>query len=121
MHAHLASRLSAAVVVASLALGAGCTGGDDAPTTPETGDSPVTPTSSSAPTPPTSATSAPEPSDTGTPLVDRLLPTGLVPGLNAQWRWQDGDTGQPTDDPFGLCARADLISIGAGDVVARSY
>jgi hypothetical protein len=50
-----------------------------------------------------------------------LLPTDLVPGLNATWKWQDGDTGTPPADPFGLCANADLLSIGATEVVARTY
>jgi hypothetical protein len=54
-------------------------------------------------------------------LVDRLLPTAQVPGLNAQWKWQDGETGAATGDPFGVCAKADLVSIGASDVVSRTW
>jgi hypothetical protein len=120
MHAPSASRLMAVVVLAGLVL-SGCTDPDDSPGKPETGDSPTTRTSSSASEPtPTPTTSTPEPTD-DRPLVDRLLPTGQVPGLNAQWKWQDGDTGTPPDDPFGLCAKADLLSIGATDVVARTY
>jgi hypothetical protein len=44
-----------------------------------------------------------------------------VPGLNAQWKWQDGDTGPAVTDPFGLCAKVDLASIGATEVVERTY
>ena len=63
----------------------------------------------------------PSASATAPSLTDRLLPTTKVPGLNAQWHWQDGDTGQPTADPFGVCAKTDLLSIGATDVVSRTY
>jgi hypothetical protein len=112
-----------ACLVLPLALAAGCTSSADAPASPQTGVSPVTTTPTTATSAPaeTTTTATSEPTPDATPLVDRLLPTGEVPGLNAQWHWQDGDTGQPTDDPFGLCAKADLLSIGATDVVARSY
>jgi hypothetical protein len=107
-------------LVAALVLAAGCTDSDDSPGEPETGDSPTVQTSSAAPEPtasPTTATAAPSPEA----LVDHLLPTQLVPGLNEQWKWQNGDTGEPTADPFGLCAKADLLSIGATEVVERTY
>jgi hypothetical protein len=129
MHARLASRLGAAAATAVLLLAAGCTGSDDSPAAPETPDSPVAESPSGEPssTPeqpsPSSSTSAT--TSTAEPLVDRLIPTGEVPGLNPQWKWQDGDTGQPTTEPFGLCAQtapgADLLSIGATEVVARTY
>lgn len=54
-------------------------------------------------------------------LTDRLLSTEQVPGLNASWHWQDGETGAAGTDPFGLCAKVDLASIGAIDVVERTY
>jgi hypothetical protein len=53
--------------------------------------------------------------------VDRLQPTGEVPGLNAAWHWQDGETGPAPADPFGACAKVDLGSIGATEVVQRTY
>ena len=125
MHARLASRLGAAAATTALLLAAGCTGSDDRPAAPETPDSPVAGSPSSDPSigpEQTSGTFSSSPtSSTAEPLVDRLMPTGEVPGLNAQWTWQDGDTGQPTDAPFGLCAKADLLSIGATEVVARTY
>lgn len=102
----------------------GCAGKDDAPSEPVAGSSPAAPSSSAAPEPttsPTTATATPTPTPVTLPLVDRLLPSGRVPGLNDAWVWQDGDTGAPTADPFGVCARADLLSIGATDVVARTY
>jgi hypothetical protein len=115
---------SAAVVVL---LAAGCTDSDDKPAAAETPNAtPTARTSSPTPEPSTSTTAATsEPPAETTPLIDRLLPTGLVPGLNSEWKWQDGDTGAPTADEFGLCAQtapgADLLSIGATDVVARTY
>ncbi|MGY2874598.1 hypothetical protein ACVW00_001788 [Marmoricola sp. URHA0025 HA25] len=127
MLAPLAPRLSSCVLAAALLLAAGCTGSDDTPSRAESPDSPpgqsVTVDSSPTPEEPSPTTS---PSATGDlPLLDRLLPTGQVPGLNAEWTWQDGDTGQPSTAPFGLCAKtapgADLLSIGATDVVARTY
>jgi hypothetical protein len=130
MRALPASRVPSLAVAACLVIAAGCTNGTDSPASPETGVSPVTSAPPSTPAGPTGPeTNGPETNGTtGTttppqalPLLDRLLPTAQVPGLNAQWHWQDGDTGQPTTEPFGLCAMADLLSIGATEVVARSY
>jgi len=125
MHAFSVARICSAALFSCLLVATGCTSSGDSPDTPETGDSPVTQPSSSpsasSTTPTPTASSPPE----ATPLTDRLLPTGEVPGLNAGWRWQDGDTGEPTSEPFGFCAQsapgADLLSIGATDVVQRTY
>jgi hypothetical protein len=121
MHTRAASRLSVVALLASLALAAGCTHSGDSPDRPETGDSPA----ASAPVSPdeSDAPSATPPAATPTdkPLLDRLLPTDLVPGLNSEWHWQDGDTGTPPADPFGRCAKADLLSIGATEAVERTY
>lgn len=76
----------------------------------------ATPTASEAP----SVTPAPTPTAALT-LADRLLPTSAVPGLNSAWHWQDGESGPAGTDPFGICARVDLASIGATEVVQRSY
>src|SRR3954447_23430055 len=120
MHARHVSALSATILLAGL-LATGCTSTDDSPSPPQTAPGPVG--SSSAPPPSSAAPSetATSPAPADTPLVDRLLPTGQVPGLNATWTWQDGDTGMPSADPFGVCAKADLLSIGASEVFARSY
>ncbi|MFL6060765.1 MAG: hypothetical protein ACJ72E_06015 [Marmoricola sp.] len=103
----------------ALALG-GCASKDDSPSTPSAGQPPI----SSAP--PTPSVSTPTSTPTTTPpspatVIDRLLATGAVPGLNATWHWQDGATGPAGSKPFGLCAKADLVSIGATDVVQRTY
>ena len=127
MRARTVPRFRSATAAAALLLVAsGCTDSDDSPATPETPDSPAAQTSAAAPDPtPTTVSATPTPSPEDTPLVDRLLPTGRVPGLNSQWVWQDGDTGVPTSEPFGLCAQtapgADLLSIGATEVVSRTY
>jgi hypothetical protein len=106
--------------LSALFLATGCSS-EDPSGTPDVSDSPTSGLSSgpAEPTEPTATTTTASPE--AMPLLDRLLPTGQVPGLNAQWQWQDGDTGQPTADPFGVCAKADLLSIGATDVVARTY
>src|SRR4051794_19747889 len=129
MHARLGLRLASAAATAALLLVSGCTGSDDSPASPETPDSPAAESSpdapSSTPEQPSGSASSAAATSTAEPLVDRLIPTGEVPGLNPQWKWQDGDTGQPTTAPFGLCAQtahgADLLSIGATEVVARTY
>lgn len=122
MRASRAVRISSAALFSCLLLTAGCTSSKDSPGTPETGDSPSVQTPSStpetpAPTTPTATTSVPD----STPLIDRLLPTGLVPGLNAQWKWQDGETRPAGTDQFGLCAKADLASIGAVEAFERTW
>jgi len=121
-------RLSHAVVapvavLACLLAAAGCASNDGRQADPAAADPTTTaPTgggspTSAAPTPTGSASASASPSA----LADRLLPTAEVPGLNARWTWQDGETGPASTDPFGVCAKADLVSIGATDVVQRTW
>jgi hypothetical protein len=110
---------ASAALLAALIVASGCTSSDDSPSSPERGSSPTVTTTSATPEPASTPASTAPPSPTS--LLDRLLPTGLVPGLNAQWKWQDGDTGPAVTDPFGLCAKVDLASIGATEVVERTY
>src|SRR3954468_17993114 len=110
--------LGVAVLVAGVLTG--CTNSSDSPGTPTQGEvsaqpSPSDETTSSSPSP--AATSPASPASPG----DRLLPTAQVPGLRPGWQWQDGDTGPAGTDPFGVCAKVDLASIGATDVVSRTY
>lgn len=112
--------LPAALAAALLALSACGSGGSPTavqPTDPSSApvSQPASPASSASTPAGTPSTSAPA------SLADRLLPTGQVPGLDAGWTWQDGETGPAPTDPFGSCAKADLGSIGATEVVQRSY
>lgn len=114
--------------LAVLALAAtGCGAEDGVPTSAEPGTSPSSPTVSveATPSPLASETASNSPSSSALPspttLTDRLLATTQVPGLNARWVWQDGETGPATDQPFGLCAKFDFASIGASEVIERSY
>jgi len=108
------------LLLTGLLVASGCTGTDDSPGTPQSGDSPA-PATTTPPTSPAPTSATPSPSVTPLALTDRLLPTAQVPGLNATWTWQDGETGPATTEPFGFCAKADLASIGATEVVERSY
>src|SRR5689334_20492685 len=102
----------------SLALVAGC-GSDDEPTGAATQDPTAaasTGTTIDPGDPGEDETTEPAPSGTPTTaapasLADSLLATGEVPGLNASWKWQDGETGPAGTDPFGVCAKVDLASI----------
>lgn len=119
MRAVPASAALVPALLAGLMVASGCTSSDDSPAAPVTASPPTVRTTTATPVP----SSTPTPSSTPSPvsLVDRLLPTGLVPGLNVQWKWQDGDTGPAVTDPFGFCAKVDLASIGATEVVERTY
>lgn len=116
-------RAAALLTVAAIAL-SGCTSSDDRPTKPAAGEPPAsistegtsTPTTSSSPSTSPSASTSP-PSD----IKNAFIPTGFVPGLNASWKWQDGTSGDGGKQPFGVCAAADLGSIGAEQVRERTY
>lgn len=109
----------AALTVACLFAAAACTNADDSPGNAESATSPSVPSPSNTPETPQTPTT-PTPTNPAS-LIDRLLPTGDVVGLNAEWHWQDGVTKETSTDTFGLCAKADLASIGAMEVVERSY
>lgn len=78
------------------------------PGTPDSTDLPGTPTAS-------------PPQDVVAVLKAQLLPSAEVPGLNARWQWQDGKTRRATTTGFGVCGRVDLATIGATDVLERTY
>ncbi|MCW2783781.1 MAG: hypothetical protein JWP74_298 [Marmoricola sp.] len=117
-----------AVLAVVVALGAGaCTSSGDSPGTAATDQPPVTGTPAPVSTTPADGTS-PSPTDPSTAvaptygsLSDRLLATTAVPGLTTDWHWQDGNTGSAGTKPFGPCAKVDLSSIGASDVVERTW
>lgn len=78
---------------------------------------PVTPAPSAATAPTATASGSAAPAT----LLDRLVATADVPGLNDTWAWQDGTTGPASAEAFGDCAKVDLVSIGATEVVERTY
>lgn len=124
MRALPASGRLAGAVLACLLVTSACTNSDDSPPAPAAGEQPSTPapaatptTTTGAATPSVTATASPSPPA----LTDRLIPTSAVPGLNNAWTWQDGETGPASTEPFGFCAKVDLASIGATEVVERSY
>lgn len=126
MRALPASGRLTGAVLACLFLASACTNSDDTPPAPAAGEQPSTPAPATTPTTSTGVTSpTASPSATVDPspasLTDRLLPTSAVPGLNSAWTWQDGETGPAGTEPFGFCAKVDLASIGATEVVERSY
>lgn len=117
-------RLTGAVL-ACLFLVSACTNSDDdTPPAPAAGEQPSTQAPTTTPAT-TTATASPSATATASPspalLTDRLLPTAAVPGLNSAWTWQDGETGPAGTEPFGFCAKVDLASIGATEVVERSF
>lgn len=124
MRALPASGRLTGAVLACLLVASACTNSDDAPPAPAAGEQPSTQAPTSTPATTTEASS---PSATATAssspatLTDRLLPTSAVPGLNGSWTWQDGETGPAGTEPFGFCAKVDLASIGAAEVVERSW
>ena len=121
-------RLRLAALAAVLVLAAtACGARDDDPSSEPAADVPTAPVASESASADPSPSETASPTEPGTPLpspaslTDRLLPTDQVPGLNARWRWEDGETGKAGTEPFGLCAKVDLASIGATDVVERTY
>lgn len=117
-----------AVVTLACLLGlAACSSKKDSPSHEVVDPTPIASGPTTATTTPTDpATTAPAPVTATTPgvpvsLPDRLLATSAVPGLNAGWHWQDGNTGPAGTDSFGACAKVDLVSIGATSVVQRTY
>lgn len=116
---------SLVLVAVSATLLAGCADSDGEPKEPAAQDSPATSAPAGTPTNPATP-AAPESTAPTTPagpatLAERLLSTAEVPGLNASWHWQDGETGPAPAGPFGVCARASLADIGATEAVQRTY
>jgi hypothetical protein len=119
------------LVVLLLALGvlAGCgVSSDDKPSgassdsaSPEPTES-VTPTESDSATPTETATQSPTsaPSPTLAPQA-ALLTAQEMPSLNDTQQWKQGRTGPIGSRPFGLCAKFDLLSIGAEQAVERRF
>ncbi|HET6153211.1 MAG TPA: hypothetical protein VFE15_09645 [Marmoricola sp.] len=120
----LALQAAAAVVVGAVAL-SGCTSKTDTPSTALPASPPTVsaPASTTVPSPtPTVVTPTPSPTPTTyATLANRLLGASQVPALNSLWHWGNNETVQPGPNPVGLCAKADLASIGSSDGSYRTF
>ncbi|MCW2821121.1 MAG: hypothetical protein JWR64_916 [Marmoricola sp.] len=65
-------------------------------------------------------TEAPSPTSAATP-AGALLTAADLPQLNESSPWAEARTGVPGPMPFGLCQKFDLLSIGAMNVIQRTY
>ena len=68
-------------------------------------------------TPSDEATS--EPAEAG--LEARLLGAAELPGANDETVWTVASTAPEDGQPFGTCQRFDMMSLGAGDAVVRTF
>ena len=85
-----------------------------APSPQETVTETVTPTPTPTPTPTEAA------SESATPEA-ALLSAAEMPSLNDTVQWKLRDTGPVSSRPFGLCAKVDMLSIGAESAVERRF
>lgn len=129
--------IAASALVTSGAL-AGCSVSKDEGDTPPSSSSsePTTPPATEEPTsdPSTPESSAPSPTPTpspspattpggthaGTPAA-ALLSAAELPPLNDSSTWTQVRTTVPGQQAFGLCQQFDLLSIGAMNVIERTY
>jgi hypothetical protein len=115
----LATLTAAALVVSLTACGASDDAADQPAGSPSSAaaDTPTTPSTSVVPSP--SPTVAPPTSPTA--RAARLLTARELPALTPSAPWTEGTTGPADGEPVGACNDADLKSIGATAVVARTY
>ena len=97
-------------------------GTDNPPQTSAPSQAPTQPATSpttSAPTP----SSTPSPSTTEVPTTPRaaLLAPAELPQLNETARWTGQRTGSARQEPFGLCQKFDMLSVGATTAVERTF
>lgn len=95
------------------------------PTTEPTAASPTaTVTVTETPTASASASTSATPSATApapTTAQEALLTATQVPRLNAESAWRESATGDAPQDPFGLCAKFDVLSVGAQSALQRTF
>ena len=126
--------LSGAVaLIAALALG-GCGGSDDpAPQSRSTASAGPSETTSAEPSESASEQPSQEPTESASASAsasttasastprDVLFAAADLPQLNDSSPWTAGRTGAAGQQPFGLCAKFDLLTIGAKSAVERTY
>jgi hypothetical protein len=128
------SRSLAPLLVASLLLGSGLLAGcgvssdDDEPSSSVTASVTPEPSPSDLPTPTVTVTASPSASPTPTAAASpsltpdaALLTANEMPALNDTVRWKQGATGPVSSQAFGLCAKFDVLSIGAEQAVERRF
>jgi hypothetical protein len=109
---------------------AGCgvsTDGDQSGSSPTTSPSPAA-SDSPTPTPTVTVTAspsaAPSPTAAASPSLtpdEALLTASQMPSPNDTVRWKVGRTGPVSSQSFGLCAKFDVLSIGAEQAVERRF
>ena len=130
------SRALARFLLVPVLLGAGLLGGcgissDDHPSSDSTTSSSPAPTSTT-PTPTPTPTPSPTDLPTGSPSASTpasptltpqqaLLTATEMPPLNDTLRWTERRTGPVGSQAFGLCAKFDVLSIGAEQAVERTF
>lgn len=117
------SRVLAASGLCALLLGAAC-GQDPAGGAPAATQTPASPTATTG-TPSVAPSVTPSATATATPVAPGLrglLPSAAqLPGFNAGWKWREVRTRPADTQPFGSCARFDVLSLGAEKAVVRSF
>ncbi len=95
-------------------------GSDSPPQTSSPSDAPTEP--STSPTPSATPGTA-SPSTTPVPPTPRaaLLAPAELPQLNETSRWTGQRTGPARQEPFGLCQKFDMLSVGATTAVERTF
>jgi hypothetical protein len=117
----------------ALLLGSGLLAGCGVSTDDDQSSSGTTVSATPEPSPTPSATPLPSPSPSATPasppaspapsltIEAALLTANQVPALADAVRWKQGSTGPVSSDSFGLCAKFDVLSIGAEQAVERRF
>lgn len=129
IRAAFATIAAGALVTTGALAGCSVSRDDDADTPPSSSSSePTTPPASDEPTAepstPESSAASPTPSASPTPAATpaaALLTGAELPPLNDTSRWTEGRTSVPGQKAFGLCQQFDLLSIGAMNVIERTY
>lgn len=96
------------------------------PTPTENASQSISPTPSPSLSPTQGVTPSATPTSTAAsgaplPLAQSLLTNSELPAISGTSPWASMSDKQPTQDAFGVCAKFDLLSIGATDVKQRDF
>lgn len=111
-----------------LLAGCGVSSDDDQPSSSATASVTPSPTPSDSPTPTVTVTATPSPTPSPTAPAspsltpeEALLTASELPPINEAVRWKQGRTGPVSSAAFGLCAKFDVLSVGAEQAVERRF